>query len=59
MGYKENKRKYVLEYQKGHYNSVVFHLRRGDDQDIIDKLNSVPNKSDYIRELIRKDIKSK
>lgn len=27
------------------------------DADIVDKLNSVPNKSDYIRNLIRADIK--
>ena len=56
-GYKENKRRYVLAYQKEHYTTVVFHLRRGDDIDILEKLDSVPNKSSYIKELIRKDIK--
>lgn len=59
MGYKENKRKYVLEYQKKNYVSVVFHLRRDTDQDILTALNALPNKSDYIRDLIRKDIGSK
>lgn len=57
MGYKENKRKYVLDYQKKNYVSVVFHLRRDTDTDILAKLDSVPNKSDYIRDLIRKDTK--
>lgn len=57
MGYKENKRKYTLAYQKANYVSVVFHLRKDTDQDILTKLDNVPNKSDYIRELIRKDSK--
>ena len=59
MGYKENKRKYVLDYQKKNYTTVVFHLRRDTDQDILTALNALPNKSDYIRDLIRKDIGSK
>lgn len=59
MGYKENKKKYVLDYQKKNYVSVVFHLRRDSDQDILEALNNVPNKSDYIRELVRKDITNK
>ena len=59
MGYKENKKKYVLDYQKKNYVSVVFHLRRDSDQDILEALNNVPNKSDYIRELVRKDIGKK
>lgn len=27
------------------------------DSDILEKLNSIPNKADYIRQLIREDIK--
>ena len=56
MGYKENKRKYVLQYQKEYYTSVVFHLRKDTDTDIITKLNEQPNKSEYIKKLIRQDI---
>ncbi len=56
MGYKENKRKYVLQYQKEYYQSVVFHLRKDTDTDIIAKLNEQPNKSEYIKKLIRQDI---
>lgn len=59
MGYKENKKKYVMDYQKKNYATVVFHLRKDTDQDILEKLNNVPNKSDYIRELVRKDIGKK
>lgn len=29
------------------------------DKDVINKLNQQPNKADYIRELIRKDIKKR
>ncbi len=56
MGYKENKRRYVLQYQKENYASVVFHLRKDSDLAIIAKLNEQPNKSSYIRDLILKDI---
>lgn len=59
MGYLENKRKYVLEYQKEHYTTVVFHLRKGDDEDILKHLKNVPNKSNYLRELIKKDMKTR
>ena len=34
--------------------SIVFH--NSNDADIIDKLDSVGNKNDYIRQLIRRDI---
>lgn len=27
------------------------------DRDIVEKINSMPNKSEYVRELIREDIK--
>ena len=58
MGYKENKRRYVLKYQKENYVSVVFHLRRNGDEDILSALEKLPNKSSYIKALIRKDIGS-
>lgn len=34
---------------------VIIRLRKDADADIIARLNSVPNKTEYIRELIRKD----
>lgn len=37
--------------------NVRFHLEY--DRDILEKLDSVPNKADYIRRLIRQDIASK
>ena len=56
MGYKENKRKYVLKYQKEIYHTIAFHLRKKEDSDIINALSKLPNKSQYIKELIRKDL---
>lgn len=35
----------------------VMRLRMGADADIIEKLDSVPSKTEFIRELIRRDIR--
>ena len=56
MGYKENKRKYVLKYQKETYDTIAFHLRKKEDADIIQALAKLPNRSSYIKELIRRDL---
>lgn len=37
----------------------VFRLRMDGDSDVIDKLKSVPNKTDYLRKLVRQDIDAK
>lgn len=34
----------------------VFRFRLGADADIVDKLASVPNKTDYLRQIIREDV---
>lgn len=52
-GYKRRKEAYIKAYQKKTYTNVSFKFRTKDDKDILDKLKSVPNKSDFIRELIR------
>lgn len=57
MGWKENKRNYALKYQKDFYATVVVHFNRKYDQDIIDHLNSQPNKNQYIKELVKQDMK--
>ena len=51
-----NKRKYVLDYQKYNYSSVVLHFNRKYEADIIEALAKLPNKNQYIKELIRKDL---
>lgn len=43
-------------YHKAHTVSVNIRLMKNTEQDIIQKLDSVPNKAGYIKQLIRNDI---
>ncbi len=45
------------EWNKKNLKSVTIQLNKVSDSDVIEKLNSVPNRTDYIRQLIRKDLK--
>lgn len=51
--YKERKIAYVKKYQKETYVNVSFKLRKNGDEDILAILDGVPNKSDFIKSLIR------
>ena len=53
--YKKRKQAYIVKYQKENYTNVSFKLRTVEDKDIIEILNTVPNKSEYIKKLIRAD----
>lgn len=44
-------------YEKKHVRGVSIKLNRRTDADIIEKIESVPNKQKYIKGLIREDIK--
>lgn len=55
--YFERKKQYIKGYQKSHYANVSFNVRLDTDKDIMDKLKSVPDKSNYLKTLIRDDIK--
>lgn len=44
--------------RKKHMKRYVFYLRNEKDADVINKLESVPSKTKYIRNLIREDIKA-
>lgn len=46
------------KYHKAHTQSITIRLMKNTEQDIISKLESVPNKAGYIKSLIRKDIES-
>ena len=52
---KESRRKYDSLRTK----QYIMRLRIGADADIIEKLDSLPNKTEYIRKLIRGDMASK
>ena len=43
-------------YDKLRTTQFVFRLRLNQDADVIDKLRSVPSKTEYLRMLIRKDV---
>lgn len=36
--------------------TVSFRFNKESDKDVIERLDSVPNKTDYVRSLVRKDI---
>lgn len=48
---------YISDWHKENTKIIPVRLNLDGDRDIFDKLNSVDNKSGYIKELIRKDIK--
>lgn len=43
-------------YQKAHTKLLTIRLMLNTEQDIIQKLDSVPNKAGYIKQLIRADL---
>lgn len=56
---KFNKAEYDADFHKKNYKYFTIGLRCGDDDDVISKLQSVNNRIDYIRQLIRNDIAKK
>lgn len=56
----EQERRQRQKLAKAKYDAktvqYVFRLRIGADADIIERLRSVPAKTDYIRKLVREDI---
>lgn len=53
---KFDQNKYTAEWKKTHVKRVCIALNRNTDKDVIEKLENVPSKQGYIKELIRKDI---
>lgn len=43
-------------YHKAHTTSICIRIMNNTESDIIEKLDSVPNKAGYIKSLIRADI---
>lgn len=53
----EERKKKAVRWAMEHQKPVYLHYNYVYDKEIIAKLNSVPNKSDYIRKLILADIR--
>ena len=55
-----NKQKaYIVEYQKTNVKQVKLNLSKIYDADIIEFLETIPNRAGYIKQLIRDDMKTK
>ena len=54
---KFDQRAYIDRYHKEHYKSVAFRVNVETEKDILEKLSNVQNKAEYIKWLIRNDIK--
>lgn len=57
--FKQSRSNYIVDYQKQHYKKVDVRLNQETDSDIINHLETVGNKTDYIKQLIRQDMESK
>jgi len=53
---KFNKAEYDSNYEKNNCLRFSVKLNKRTDKDVVDKFESVPNKIDYIRQLVLKDI---
>ena len=49
-----NQSEYINQYKKDHYKRISLQLNVESDADIIAILDNVPNKNEYIKNLIRK-----
>lgn len=55
----KNRTDYKNQYQKETATRINLVFRNGNDSEVIEKIKSVPNKTDYIRQLVLNDINSK
>lgn len=51
--------KWQIKYDAANTRRIYLKLNVGTDRDILEKLDSVPNRQGYIKSLIRKDITGK
>lgn len=49
----------IMKWTKDNTKQFIIRLNILNDEDVINKLESVPNKVQYIRDLIKKDIKKR
>ena len=53
---KKKKKEYVAKYQRQYYINVSFKLRRREDAEMFDYLKMLPNKSAFIKRLIKDEM---
>ena len=52
----ERQRQYKRGFDKHHYKTVTIKFKKEDHADVLQKLSSVSNKTEYLVKLIRADI---
>ncbi len=55
----EKKLKYNENYTKENTTLIAIRMQNKKDMDVIKKINSMPNKAEYIRQLVRADMQAK
>ena len=53
---KERQQRTNAKYQKKSMKTISIRFHKTNDKDVIEKLESVENKTDYIRQLIKKEL---
>lgn len=51
-----NQSRYIQDFMRSRYIRLQILLSKETDTDIIEKLNQQPNKSEYVKRLIRQDL---
>lgn len=55
----KDRQKYQTNYMYEHYRQFLLRFDLEKDKEIVKKLDKVPNKTEYVRQLINKDLASK
>lgn len=50
---------YIIDYNKETYKQFKFNVNRNTESDLIEYIETLPNKNQYIKDLIRRDMESK
>ena len=53
----EAQKRAALKYRATHTVKITIELNKSTDADILEKLESVPNKAGYVKQLIQHDLK--
>ena len=59
MAISEAKKKADEKWRRANLKQVKFNFNKPGDKDVLDKLDSVENKTDYVRRLIKEDLDEK
>lgn len=54
---KKKQYKMIDNWRKAHQRAINLHFNKDTDADVLEKLDSVPSKADYVRRLVREDLK--